>query len=379
LIITRQFPPYRGGSENYIWEVYSRLVKTNKVDVITYQHPKRERNGNIHEIFEFSKSMQSLEFINYVLNAFKKSFSINFDVIHAVTYVSGIAAILPRLVSGKPLVLTIHDIGVIEKDVKNVSPITKAVKGFLQGIACSSADAIIVPSEKVRNDIIKYHNIERSKIFITNYGIDTDVYNPKIKPDVIKKKFNLKDQVILYIGMYSQKKGLEYLIEAIKEAKKAFPKLKLLIVGQPIPLNSSYDKKIRKLVSNLDLEDSVKFTGFIEEKLKPNVYKDADIVVEPSMYGMGYSFACIEASAVGKPIIATTLLQDIGVIKDNVSGIVVPLRDSASIANAIVKLLKDKNLYSQISKSGIEFAKKFNWDECAKLTEDIYKKVEIRD
>jgi len=345
------------------------------MDVITYQHPKREKvgNENIHEIFEFTKGIQPLEFINYILSTFRKSFSINFDVIHAVTYVSGIAAVLPRLVSGKPLVLTIHDIGIIEKDVKNVSLIAKAVKGFLQGIACHMADAIIVPSEKVRNDIVKYHNIERSKIFVTNYGIDTAIYNPKIKAGVIRKRFGLKDQVVLYIGMYSPKKGLEYLIEAIKKSKREFPKLKLLIVGQPIDL--AYEKKVRKLVYNLGLEKDVIFAGFIEEKYKPNVYKDADIVVEPSMYGMGYSFACIEASAVGKPVIATTLLEEIGVIKNNVTGIVVPLRDSVAISNAIIKLLKDKKLYKKISKNGGEFAKSFSWDDCAKLTEDVYKKV----
>jgi glycosyltransferase involved in cell wall biosynthesis len=372
--ITRGFPPYPGGSENYTWEIYKRISKINDIELITYYNREREKSKSIHEIRRLKNGNKFLEFLNFLFGTLRQSLFLEFDAIHAVTYPSGLAAILPKLVSGKPLVVTIHDIGVIEKDVTSVSPLVKSLKGFLQGVVCNFADLIIVPSEKVRNDIMKYHDISKSKIFITPYGVDTNTFNTCVKRGVMKNKWGLKEEpVVLYVGMYSPKKGLEYLIEAISNVRKQIPDIMLVIAGPA--LDANYEKKIKNLVAEKGLEKSVIFTGYFDEKYKPNVYMDADIVIEPTHYGMGYSFACIEASALGKPVIATKLLEEIGVVKNNVSGVVVPLRDSKSIAEAIIKLLKNKKLYARLSKLGTNFVKSFNWDETARLTEEVYKKL----
>jgi len=372
LYITRGFPPYRGGSENYIWEVYRRLSKKHRINLITYYHKDRERIKTIREVKQLKNGSKLSEFLNFFFSSFRKSLFLDFDAIHAVTYPSGLCALLPRLVSGRPLIVTIHDIGIIEKEVKNVSSFVKGIKWVLQGIVCNLADAIIVPSEKVRKDIMKYHSISKSKIFITPYGFDTNVFNVSVKGGIMKNKWKLKDKrIVLYVGMYSPKKGLEYLIEAVKDVKKQIPDIKLVIAGPAIDTN--YENRVKNLVAEMNLESSVVFTGYFDEKYKSNVYKDADVVVEPSLYGMGYSFACIEASALGKPVVATKLLEEIGVVKNNVSGIVVPLRDSKSIAGAIIKLLENKKFYTYLSKHGLNFVRNFNWDETARLTEDVYK------
>jgi glycosyltransferase involved in cell wall biosynthesis len=378
LYITRGFPPNRGGSENYVWEIYRRLGEENNIEVITYYHKDREQhkgqNGIIHEVNQLGSNNKYLEFLNFFLGALKKSFFRDFDIIHAVTYPSGLCAIIPKFISGKPLVVTIHDVGTIEKDIENVSLFMKALKGFLQGTVCNAADAIIVPSEKVRKDLSRYHNTPKSKIFVTPYGFDKSVLNENVKRGLMREKWKLKDNpVVLYVGMYSPKKGLEYLIEAVSQVRREIPDIILVIAGPAIDMD--YDKKIRKLVKEMNLERNVIFTGYFEERYKPNVYADADLIVEPTLYGMGYSFACIEASALGKPVIATKLLEEIGVVKNNFNGLIVPLRDSESIAESIRKILKDRKLYERLSKNGRIFVKKFDWDECAKLTEEVYEKA----
>lgn len=301
-----------------------------------------------------------VEFINFFLSVLKNSFFHNYDIIHAVTYPSGLCALLPKLVSGKPLVVTIHDIGVIEKEITNVSPVTKILKGFLQGIVCSLSDAIIVPSEKVRLDIVKYHNVIKSKIFVTPYGIDHEILNEKVKLGIMRNRWKLKDQpIVLYVGMYAPKKGLEYLVQAMVEVKRKIPAAILVIAGPAI--DRDYERKIKDLVRHVGLEKSVIFAGYFEEKYKPNVYADSNIVVEPTLYGMGYSFACVEASAVGKPVVATKLLESIGVVKNNFNGLTVPFRESSPLAESIIKILKNKQLYKKFSVNGVKFAKKFSW------------------
>lgn len=357
LYITRGFPPYRGGSENYIWEIYKRLSKRNRIELITYYNKERGRIKDIHEIRQLRYGNKLLELANFLFETFRISRSIDFDVIHAVTYPSGLCALLTKRLMKKPLVVTIHDIGVIEKDIQNVSPIVKLFKGFLQGIVCNSADAIIVPSEKVRTDINKYHDVPKSKIFVTHYGIDHKVMNRNVKRGVMREKWGLKNEsIILYVGMYSPKKGLEYLIEAVKNVKKEIPNIVLVIAGPAIDLN--YEQKIKRLVNKVGLEDSVIFTGYFDEKFKPNVYADADIVVEPTLYGMGYSFTCIEASSLGKPIIATKLLENIGVVKNGINSLVVQPRNSHALLKSIKTILKNKKLYEKLSVGAEKFAKK---------------------
>lgn len=374
LVVTRGFPPHRGGSENYIWEVYKRLSKSYEMDLITYYSKEREKNESFHEIKPLKTNNKFLEFLNFFVNTFKNSLFMDFDVIHAVTYPGGLCALLPKFVSGKPLVVTIHDIGVIEKEIPNVSPFTKLLKGSLQGIVCQNADAIIVPSEKVRNDIMKCHGVKKSKIFVTAYGIDERFFGGLFKRGIIRSRWKIgKAPLILYVGMYSPKKGLEYLIRAFKEVKKNITDAILMIAGPSI--DNGYEKKVRSVVKDYGLKKSVIFTGYFAENLKPNIYLDSDIVVEPTMYGMGYSFACIEASSFGKPVIATKLLEDIGVVKNNVSGLVVPTRNSELLAESIIKVLKDRKLYNRLSDRGMEFAKKFNWDATADQTSQVYERV----
>jgi len=374
LYITRGFPPGRGGTENYIWEIYKRLAGRNKIEVITYFHKDRREKRGVHEVRRLKGSRNFPEFVNFMSSVAKISMKLDFDLIHAVTYPNGVSALLPKITKGRPLVVTIHDIGYIERGVENVSTPVKAVKGFLQEMVCNAADAIIVPSGKVKKDIMKYHGIRSGKIFITPYGIDTKSLNPRVKRGVMRSKWGLKnDPIVLFIGMYSPKKGIEYLIRAVSEAKREIPGIKLVIAGPS--LDANYEREIRNLVDSIGLGNDVIFTGYFEERLKPNVYKDADIVVEPTLYGMGYSFACVEASAMGKPVIATKLIEEIDVVKDGVTGIVVPFRDSHAISKGIVRILKSKKLYEKLSIGGRNFAGKLSWDECARLTENVYRKV----
>lgn len=365
LYITRGFHPYKGGAENYISEIHKRLSKKHHISLITYYHKDRKKDERIYEVRQLKNAGKFSEFLNFFFSTLKNSLFLDFDIIHAVTYPSGLAAILPKLVSGKPLVVTIFDIGVAESGV-GISPIVKNVKSFLQNIVCNVADAIIVPNKKVQHDIEKYFGVER-KFFISPLGIE-----PFLFKGARTKSSCGKEPLILFLGMYSPKKGIDYLMHAVRELHGSGVNAKLVVVGPPLDRN--YNKKIRELAAELGIEKDVRFAGFVEERVKIEWIDKADVCVFPSIYGEGFGLPIVECMARGRPVIATDIFERLGTVRKD-TAIVVPTKDSEAISNSLMNLIKNESLYRRLGENGMKFAKKFDLDSCAEITEKVYEKV----
>ncbi|MBI4176929.1 MAG: glycosyltransferase family 4 protein [Candidatus Aenigmarchaeota archaeon] len=374
LFISRGYPPFRGGTENYTWEIYERLRSINSNRLITIRHPERAARDDILEV-KVGKN-KYLAFIKFWASCILRSLRIKTDVIHAITYPAGLCGIIPKMLKRIPLVTTLHDIGVIEKEISEVPKATKVWKGFLQQIVCDFSDAIIVPSEKVKNDIIIYHKAAPQKIFVTDYGIDKNEFNEKLEYGKIRAKLGVgKGPMLLFIGMFGPKKGLEYAIESVAALREKFPGIKFVIGGPA--LDENYLKKLKALVASLGLESSVVFGGYIDQSELPYWFRDCDIYVDPTLYGMGYCFPCIEAAAVGKPIVATKLLADIGVVKENFNGTIVGYRDAGQIYSAVAELLSDREKMERFSKNSLDLAEKFSWDKTVEQTNKVYTGVTV--
>ncbi len=373
LYISRGYPPDRGGTENYTWEIYERSKLVNSNKLITIYNPGREPRSDIVQV-RVDRKNKYLAFLRFWLSSMAKSAKLDVDIIHAVTYPSALCGIIPKILKKVPLVTTIHDIGVVEKEIIEIPKLTKVWKGFLQQVVCSFSDGIIVPSEKVRDDIMKYHKIKAGKIFITGYGIDRKVFNPDLEYGKIRKKLGIgKGPMLLFVGMFGPKKGLEYAIEAVSMLKKRFPEIKL-VIGGPC-LYENYLKKLKLGIVTLGLENNVIFGGYIDQSELPYWFRDCDIYVDPTLYGMGYCFPCVEAAAVGKPIVATKLLEEVGVVRNGFNGIVIGYRDPKQLADAISNLLSDKTKLGGFSKNSLELAGEFDWEKTVQQTNKVYEKI----
>ncbi|MBI4167339.1 MAG: glycosyltransferase family 4 protein [Candidatus Aenigmarchaeota archaeon] len=372
LFISRGYPPFRGGTENYTWEIYEKLKVVNENKLITIKHPERTPRNDILEV-KVGRNKYAA-FLKFWAACIYKSLKLDTNVIHAVTYPAGLCGIIPKFLKGAKMVTTLHDIGVIEKEISEVSKFAKLWKGFLQQLVCNFSDAIIVPSEKVKDDIIKYHGTKPDKIFVTDYGINREEFNERLEYGKIRKKLGIeKSRMLLFIGMFGPKKGLEYAIDAIAVLKGKFPGIKLVIGGPA--LDENYLEKLKFKIRSLNLESSIIFGGYIEQSELPYWFRDCDIYVDPTLYGMGYCFPCVEAAAVGKPIIATRLLQDIGVVKDNFNGKIVDYRNASQISSAVEELLLDPEMMKKFSGNSLELSKKFDWKITVEQTNNVYGKL----
>ena len=144
--------------------------------------------------------------------------------------------------------------------------------------------------------------------------------------------------------------------------------LKLLIVGA-----GSLSTALKKLTYDLGIEKDTVFTGKIAHELVP-VYDNMLSVSVSVSNSESFGVAVIEASACGKPVV----VSDVGglpeVVKDGITGIVVPPRNPEKTAEAIEKLVLDDSMRKQMGATGREHVAKFyDWNKNVEQMVDIYR------
>lgn len=146
--------------------------------------------------------------------------------------------------------------------------------------------------------------------------------------------------------------------------------IKLILAGNRNAHN--FDKKIDEVIEKNNLGDKVIFPGWIDEEDKPILLKLADCFVFPSLYE-GFGIPIVEAMASGTPVVCSSIapLKEIG----NGAVLFCDPQNSQEFSENISKILNNQLLREELIKSGLETAKKFNWQKTSEKTLDIYKSV----
>jgi glycosyltransferase involved in cell wall biosynthesis len=228
-------------------------------------------------------------------------------------------------------------------------------------------DKIVAVSESIKQDITRYDKIDPFKILVVHNGVDTSKFVPHGTFHNIRKEFSIADRDALlgFIGRLVPAKGLEYLINAVSLCRKERNNIKLLIVGRGSLLDRLLDKSREH-----GIHGSIIFTG--ERRDIPDILSCIDIFVMPSL-AEGLPNSLIEAMAMGKPIIATTAGGIPEVIEHGMNGLLVPPRDTDSLATAIKMLLDDTQLAEKIGKRARIFVENnLSIQATAKKWESLY-------
>ncbi len=188
-------------------------------------------------------------------------------------------------------------------------------------------------------------------------GVDTIHFNSSVQP---LDNFTDGKANILFVGRLEKRKGFEYLLEAYRLIKPEFPDCRLIQVGPGVLLR----KKYQRLVNHYGLTD-VYFSGYSPYSDLPRYYKTSDIACFPSTGRESQGIVLLEAMSVGKPVIASNIDGYNSVLTDGVEGIAVPPRDPEKLAEALLRLLKDKQLREQMGARGKPRAMQYEWSVIA--------------
>jgi glycosyltransferase involved in cell wall biosynthesis len=234
------------------------------------------------------------------------------------------------------------------------------------------ADKIIAVSESTKDDLVGLYNINPKKIKVIYSGVNlVSSSEYQVLRDLeIKKKYNLPNRYILYLGTLEPRKNIIGLIKAF-EKMKTFPspslsggEFKLVIAGSKGWLY----KDIFKTVENSPSKKDIIFTGFIDDKDKSILYSQAELFVYPSFYE-GFGFPPLEAMACGTPVITSNFSSLPEAVGD--AAIMINPYNSDELSSAMQMVLNDDKLKNILIKKGFEQAKKFSWQKCARETLDF--------
>jgi glycosyltransferase involved in cell wall biosynthesis len=201
-------------------------------------------------------------------------------------------------------------------------------------------------------------------------GVDTrTLFVPS--PDTARAENEL-----LFVGRLVEKKGIEYLLDAMPEIAKQLPKTRLSIVGSG-PLEDALKAKVHRL----GIADTVTFLSAVSNSQLPECYRRATIFVAPSVVTTqgdqeGLGLVLVEALACECPVVASDLPAIRDVVIDGVTGLCVPERSPAALAKAILNLLTKSDLRSQLATNGRRHvARHFDWDVAATRFECLIREL----
>lgn len=234
-----------------------------------------------------------------------------------------------------------------------------------------NCDGILTVSEFSKQDIAKEFNFPKNKIFVSHLAAE-DIYRPLDKcqcKKIIEKKYNIKDDFILYVGGFSPRKNISGLIEAFSLLSKEIRKnLKLVITGKKGISYSIYKKR----AIDLHIENEVIFTDFIPLEELPIFYNASKLLAYPSFYE-GFGLPPLEAMACGTPVISSNVTSLSEVCHE--SALLINPYNIDELKNSIEVVLKDNLLRNSMIEKGLMQSLKYSWNITAKSTIQAYESI----
>lgn len=236
---------------------------------------------------------------------------------------------------------------------------------------CKRSSFIFTISEFSKSEIIKYLNVDSSKIFVIPCAIEHSVYRPdysKAEIEKTKEQYGIDGNYILYLGTLEPRKNIPLLIKSyyILKNRCMHDMPQLVLAGKK---GWMYDE-IFALIAKYKLEKNVIFTGYIDQSASPRLMAGAEMFVFPSLYE-GFGMPPVEAMACGTPVIVSDAASLPEVVGD--AGIITPVMDEDKLALNMQNLLESNTLRETYVKRGIERAARYTVTYATKKMLNVYK------
>jgi phosphatidyl-myo-inositol dimannoside synthase len=195
-------------------------------------------------------------------------------------------------------------------------------------------------------------------------GVDVETFHPNVDPSPAVEGFDLAGgPVVLSVSRLVKRKGQDVLIRAWPQVLRRFPEATLVVAG-----DGPQRLRLERMVRERGLDDSVVFTGMLEDPMLPALYAAADVFAMPARSRIlgfeleAFGIVYLEAAAAGLPVVA----GDSGGVADAVlhgeTGLVVDGRDLDEVAKALLALLEDEVLAKSMGLAGrARVEREFSW------------------
>lgn len=329
-----------GGAEKLLIYFLNQAVKYDEFDIHVCSLYKKNffknelSNCNVKFIDLNLKNKYSLIGILKLINLIKRE---NYNLIHVHLFPSSLYLYLASFFINKDIKLIFTEHSISNRRRKYF------IFKILDFLVYNRYHKIICVSDRVRESLIEWIPIIKSKVVVINNGV------PILNNSVNVKQNKIYD--ILFMGRLEKIKGLDVLLNAMKIIVEKSYNLKLAIVG-----HGSLKNYLVNLTKMLKIENNIIFINSVHN-IK-SIMEISKLLVLPSKYE-GLPMIVLEAMSNNIPVISTKVGGITELIKDKYNGILVEPNNPEDLANAILTLLYDERLYNFIKKNAFETVKKY--------------------
>jgi glycosyltransferase involved in cell wall biosynthesis len=232
-------------------------------------------------------------------------------------------------------------------------------------------DQYIAVSQANCNYLIEEKGLTEAKVTLIRNGCDIRRFDPShVSPVGCKGRLGIKEgaPVLLVVGRLEPQKGHSVLLQAMALLEAEFPGLSLVALGE-----GSLRPELEAQVSELGLRDYVRMPGHVPDIR--NWMAAADICVLPS-FAEGLPLFAIECLAAGRPMVASAVDGTPEIVVDGRTGLTVPPGNVVELAQAIARLLRDRQFAAELGSAGAKWVRRwFTLDRQIRETEELYERL----
>ena len=364
------------------WQVdmFTRKVNVKQKDIVEHSpncRTIRLKAGNVDFVPRDNIFGHLPEFVDNFLK-FQEDNGIIYSLIHTNYWLSSWVGMQLKQKQGSNLVHTYHSLGAVKYNTVKTVPLIASTRLGVEKQILETAQTIVATSpqeqEHMRSLVSTKGNID-----IIPCGTDIERFGC-VDRKAARAELGIPSEtkLVLYVGRFDQRKGIETLVRAVGQSKLLGREdFKLVICGGSRPGHSDGKERdrIEKIVAELGITQMTEFPGRVSQKKLPFYYGAADVCVVPSHYEP-FGLVAIEAMASFTPVVAS----DVGGLQFTVvneeTGLLAPPQDVPAFANAIDRILMDAQWAEELGQAARKrVEKKFSWDGVAMQLSELYKSL----
>ena len=251
------------------------------------------------------------------------------DIIHSHMFHASILGRVTRVLTGKPVVCTIHS--EFESSHRTTSARFREWLYRITDFACARTIAV---SERIRERYVREKIVPPHRIVVIDNGVNPEQFRPCVKQrERTRAEFGWREHFVwLAIGRLELAKDYPNLIQAFKKVHEESPSARLAIAGE-----GRMRAQTQQIVQNAGLQNAVSFLGLRDDV--PNLLNACDALVMASAWEGG-PLVLLEAGAAERPVVSTWVGAAPEIVVPGRTGLLVSPNDSASLAKAMSELMK---------------------------------------
>jgi D-inositol-3-phosphate glycosyltransferase len=310
---------------------------------------------------------------------------IRYDVVHSHYWLSGWVAHLLKRYWNAPTVHIFHTLAHLKNRVSEDQHHESTLRVQIERRLLETLDNIVAPNPDERAELIWTLGADNARICTIPPGIDLNMFHPRDVRDA-RMALDLPDNpLVLFIGRIDPIKGIDTLLEAFADlvhrdwSDGQSPKL--VFVGGTAHFNEHGDftpgpdlVPVVEQASEMGIADSIIFRGAQSQDLLPMYYAAATVCAVTSRYE-SFGLVAVEAMACGLPVVATRVGGMKFTVEEGVSGLLVPRTDTSEIANALDRVISDRQFRATLQVGARQAAIRFSWHTVGSAVLNLYERL----